>query len=87
MERTVLQVVDGPDKPALQWAVSYPDREQVHFKLAGDAIDARIERIDEQGPSFDFKLTGMITSGVYKNRRFEAVYSVESRSGTITLQA
>ncbi len=86
MAETVLHVVDGPDKPALQWAVSYPEREQVHFKLADDAVDARIERMDEQGQSFAFKLHGVITSGVYKDRPFEGLYSVQSRSGTFTVR-
>lgn len=45
MAKHVLQVIDGPDKPALQWALSYPEQEQVHFTLDYDGVDARILRM------------------------------------------
>jgi hypothetical protein len=83
-ERT-LHVIDGPDKPALQWALAYPDREQVHFELENDSVDATIIRIDEMADGFSFELKGVLTSGVYKSLPFRGSYSVDSRSGQITV--
>jgi hypothetical protein len=83
-ERT-LHVIDGPNKPALQWALAYPDREEVHFKLEDDSVDATILRIDEMADGFSFELQGVLMSGVYKSLPFRATYSVESRSGLITV--
>ncbi len=79
----VFEITDGPDKPALQWAVAYPDRQEVHFRLDTDAVDARIDRIEEQADGFSFKLNGRVTTGPHKDRPFEANYSVEGRTGTL----
>jgi len=78
-----MQITDGPDKPALQWAVAYPDRQEVHFRLENDAVDARIDRIEEQSDGFTFKLNGRVTTGPHKNRPFEAQYSVEGRTALL----
>lgn len=80
-----LQITDGPDKPALRWAVAYPDREEVHFRLEDDAVDARVDHIDEQTDGFTFQLQGRLTTGPYKDRQFEAIYSVEGRTGSLRL--
>lgn len=81
-----LVITDGPDKPALQFALAYPDRREVHFSTASDAFDARILRMEEQGGGgFTFGLEGTVTSGVHKGRRFTGTYSVEQRSGTLKL--
>ena len=61
-----LRVIDGPDKPALQWALAYPDREEVHFKLEDDSADASILRMDETADGLSFELEGILTSGLYK---------------------
>jgi hypothetical protein len=85
MSRKLLKIVDGPDKPALQWALAYPDREQVHFVLAGDATDAAIVRIEEIAEGFTFEINGRLTTGTYKGQPFQGIYSVETRSGSIAL--
>ncbi len=87
MADDVLVVTDGPDKPALQWAVAYPEREQVHFKLEGDGIDAQILRMDEQPDGFSFELRGIARSGAMSGRPFRGSYSVESRSGSLSFDA
>lgn len=85
MTKHVLQVIDGPDKPALQWALSDPAQEQVHFLLDYDGVDARILRMDEMADGFDFKIQGILVSGIYKSMPFTALYCVGSRSGQITI--
>ncbi len=85
MTRKMLKIVDGPDKPALQWALAYPDKEQVHFVLEGDATDAKIVRIEEVAEGFTFEINGQLTTGAYKGQPFQGIYSVETRSGSIAL--
>ncbi|MDX2156438.1 MAG: hypothetical protein SFW09_08000 [Hyphomicrobiaceae bacterium] len=87
MAEAMLKLIDGPDKPALQWALSYPERETVHFKLDSDAIDVRVHRMDEPADGFTFTLHGVVVSGSHKGKPFSAVYSVENRAGSITLGA
>lgn len=79
------EITDGPDKPALQWAVAYPDRQEVHFRLDNDAVDTRIDRIEEQADGFTFKVSGRVTTGRHKDRSFEANYSIEGRTGTLRI--
>jgi hypothetical protein len=83
MER--LDLVDGPDKPALQWALAYPDSELVEFRTSHDGFDAEIRRIDELSDGFSFDIRGIVRSGQHKGRSFQAMYSVEKRSGTLTV--
>jgi len=85
MAENSLNVTSGPDKPALLWAVSYPDRELVHFRADHDGIDARIDRMDEQSGGLSFVLYGTVQSGEMKGRAFRCTYSVESRSGVLTV--
>jgi hypothetical protein len=85
MAEHTLRVIDGPDKPALQWALAYPDREEVHFKLEDEGVDASILRMNETGDGFSFELEGVLMSGAYKSRPFTGSYSVDSRSGQITV--
>ena len=82
---TPLLITGGPDKPALQFALAYPDQQEVHFKLADDGLDARILHMDEQGQSFDFRIEGVVTSGIHKGRTFSGTYSVQQRAGTLFL--
>jgi hypothetical protein len=79
-----LKIVDGPDKPDLQWAVAYPDRDlDIHFRTETDAVDAHIDRVEELGDGTQFGLAGHLTSGQYKGWPFKAVYELGSRSGVI----
>ncbi|MGE3917947.1 MAG: hypothetical protein AB7F78_19810 [Hyphomicrobiaceae bacterium] len=88
MSDLVVRVTDGPDKPALQWALAYPDREKVHFRLEQDGIDAEIARMDElAGGGFSFTLRGIVRSGEHSGRPFHGTYAVETRSGTLTIEA
>lgn len=85
MANQVLRIVDGPDKPALEWALAYPEREQVHFRLNYDGVDASILRMNEVADGLSFELEGILTSGVYKSMPFTATYSVGSRHGQIII--
>lgn len=76
-----LNIVDGPDKPALQWSLTKPGECVVHFRVEGDAYDAQIARMDEGEDGFTFGLRGHLTSGELKGHPFEAIYSIETRSG------
>jgi hypothetical protein len=79
-----LKIVDGPDKPDLQWAVAYPDRSlHVHFRTEHDAVDAHIDHMEEFGDGTEFGLAGHLTSGLYKGWPFNAVYDLGSRAGII----
>lgn len=83
-ERT-FKMTSGPDKPALQWAVAYPDRERVHFGLESDGLDVQVLRMDELSDGFSFKLEGVIASGSMKGASFQAAYSIEDRGGTLSV--
>ena len=85
MATNVIRILDGPDKPALQWALLYPERGQtVTFKIEGETVEASIAKMEEVG-SLDFDLTGTFVSGGLRNRAFPGNYSVETRSGALTL--
>lgn len=84
-DEAVLKISKGPDKPALQWALLYPGREPVHFRIEGEIVDAEIEEMTEQADGWSFGLKGRLSSGAYKGIPFHGTYSVESRSGTLTL--
>lgn len=81
-----LRILDGPDKPGLQWSLTKPGAYNVHFRVEGDAFDAQIERMDECSDGFTFELRGQLTSGELKDRAFEAIYSIESRSGWMKVE-
>ncbi len=78
-------IIDGPDKPALQWSLTKPGEYDVQFRVEGDALNAQILRMDEQPDGFSFKLRGQLTSGRDQGSAFHGVYSVESRSGWLEL--
>ena len=81
-----MTIVDGPDKPALQWALTYPEEHGVHFRVEDDGFDAQILRMEEQGNGLTFNLTGRLTSGDRNGFPFDAIYSIESRSGSMTVK-
>lgn len=79
-----LTIVGGPDKPALQWAVAYPERHvHVHFDTTTDALDVHVDEIKEMDQPTQFGLKGRIASGVYKGWPFKAIYDLTDRSGTL----
>lgn len=80
-----LHVIDGPDKPALLWAVSYPEREEVVFKLEEGAIQAKVSRMSERDDGFTFELEGEVAAGPDEGRPFRASYSVTERSGSLII--
>ncbi len=83
MPKQRVTIIDGPDKPALQWSLTKPGEQNVHFRVDGDAYDAQIDRMDEEADGFTFKLLGRLTSGQDNGAAFRGVYSVETRSGWI----
>ncbi len=80
-----LEIMDGPDKPGLIWALTYPEKEQVHFKLADGGIDGRVTRIDEMADGFTFQIEGVVISGAFKDKAFSATYSVGERTGSLDI--
>ena len=80
-----MEILDGPDKPELQWALNDPKEYKVNFRVENDAIDAQILRMVEGPDGFTFGLQGRIAAGIHKGSPFEAVYSIESRSGWLRL--
>ncbi|HWB44894.1 MAG TPA: hypothetical protein VG900_05575 [Hyphomicrobiaceae bacterium] len=88
MQDVELRIVDGPDKPDLQWAVAYPDRHlHIHFDTQTDAVAAHLDRMDELGDGTQFRLYGHLVSGEYKGWRFVGVYDFGARSGVIRAEA
>lgn len=85
MPDKVIQVVDGPDKPALLWAVSYPDRQEVQFKLAEGSITARISRMSEHADGMNFELEGEVSAGPDEGRPLRGNYSVGDRRGALRI--
>lgn len=88
MTDKAVTVIYGPDKPALQWALLYPERGQsVTFRTEDDVVEARIAEMVESGNGFDFDLRGTFCSGRLRDQPFHGTYSVESRSGLLTLDS
>jgi hypothetical protein len=86
MAEQSVTVVYGPDKPALQWALLYPERGQsVAFKTHDEIVEAQIDEMDEIGNGFSFGLKGKFCSGSLQGQPFHGTYSVESRTGSLTL--
>jgi hypothetical protein len=86
MTKDVL-VVGGPDKPGLQWAVSYPERNlRVHFNTDDDIFDASVLEMEELEDGLSFRLTGAIETGAMRGRPFRGVYSVGSRTGVLRIE-
>lgn len=82
-----LAIIDGPDKPALQWSLtnSTPD---VHFRVGDDALEGQILRMEEESvDGFTFRLHGRVTTGPHAGSLFDANYSIETRSGWIQIGA
>jgi hypothetical protein len=86
MSDVEMKVVDGPDKPTLLWAVSYSDRELVHFRLDGDGFDAQVTSMEELSGGFSFRVHGIVRSGNHSGRPFTGIYSIENRSGALVLE-
>lgn len=80
------ELTDGPDKPALQWAVAYPERERVQLRGPGEVFDAEVRSMEETGGGgMGFRLLGLIRSGRFDGRPFEAAYDLGTRSGILDI--
>jgi hypothetical protein len=81
-----IEILNGPDKPALQWALAYPDKGQrVHFSTEDDAFEATIDRMSERSDGLEFNLVGRIATGPKAGSTFSGSYSVETRRGILHL--
>lgn len=86
MAEQELRVIDGPDKPGLQWALIYPERNlRVHFNTDDDTFDASVAEMEELDDGLSFHLKGAIETGVLKGAPFHGVYSVGSRTGVLKI--
>jgi hypothetical protein len=86
MAEQELRIVDGPDKPRLQWALIYPERNlRVHFNTDDDIFNASVAEMEELEDGLSFRLTGAIETGALKGAPFHGVYSVGSRTGVLKL--
>lgn len=85
MSDKFVRVVDGPDKPALLWAVSYPDRQEVLFKLEEGSLSARIRRMSEQADGMSFEIEGEVAAGPDEGRPVRGSYSVAERKGALRI--
>lgn len=84
MNTVELRIKEGPTKPDLQRTVAYPDRHlHVHFHTLGDAVDAHLDTMEEQGAGTRFVLTGHLTSGKYKGWPFRALQDLTERAGIL----
>jgi hypothetical protein len=80
MAKTRLNIVDGPLKPDLQWAVAYPEKHlHIHFETEGEPVDVHLDRMEELADGTSFGLAGHVVSSKHKNRRFKAVYHLSDR--------
>lgn len=81
------KITNGPDKPALQWSVAYPERGQrVEFIVADEPVSAQIVRMEERGDDgLAFSLEGTVESGPHSGKPFSALYHVGSREGTLSI--
>ncbi len=71
MTDTQLTVLDGPDKPSLQWALLYPERGQsVTFKLENEIVEAQIAEMVEMGNGLKFGLKGTFLLGRHARSAF-----------------
>ena len=80
-----MRVVDGPDKHALQWALTYPESGRVRFQIDDTPVDAAIDEMAEQVDGWTFDLKGRLASGPDKGAPFHGTYCVQSRSGSLFL--
>lgn len=80
------EIKDGPDKPALQRAVVYPDQEHtVVFKTNAQPLEVVLTEMAERGDGFEFKIKGRLVSGDGAARAVEGFCSIETRSGRINV--
>ncbi|HEX2841053.1 hypothetical protein [Hyphomicrobium sp.] len=82
----VVIVLDGPDKPARQFALLYPERGQrVAFEIANEIVGAQISEMVEMENGFSFDLRGTFSTGPLRGQPFHGSYSVASRTGSLVL--
>ncbi|MCC7254207.1 hypothetical protein [Hyphomicrobium sp.] len=62
-------------------------RQSVTSKTEDDVVEARIAEMVEIGAGFDFGLRGTFCSGPLRDQAFHGTYSVETRTGSLSLGA
>ena len=85
MDDNRFQIINGPDKPGLQWAVAYPDKQQVLFELPDGPVHAQILHMNERSDGLTFDLQGVLKSGKYDGCRFTGTFEFGSRSGELSI--
>lgn len=84
----VVTVLDGPNKPALQFALLYPERGLcVTFKIEDEIVEAQIAEMVEMENGFSFDLKGTFSTGQLRGHPFHGAYSVASRTGSLVLDS
>ena len=79
-----IKITDGPAKPDLQWAVSYPEKHlHIHFATDADPLIVHLDQMQEIADGTEFELKGHIVSEPYKNKKFTALYDLESKTGVL----
>ena len=86
MTSRTLKITDGPNKPTLQRALMLPQEVSARFDVEGEAMDVTIVKMEEQPDGFSFELKGTIGSGAMKGADFNAIYSIEGRSGSMSVR-
>ncbi len=81
-------VLNGPDKPALQFALMYPERGlSVTFKTDDEVVEAQISEMIEMENGFSFDIKGRFCTGSLRGQPFHGTYSVGSRKGSLLLDS
>jgi hypothetical protein len=88
MQRSELEVSNGPAKADLLRAVTNPDDHlHVRFDTADDVVEAHIDKVEEIGADgVTFGLRGHMASGVLRGAVFAGTYDSSSRTGRLILK-
>lgn len=76
---------NGPEKPALLWAIAYPKYEHVTFELDDGPITAQILEMKEYSDGFTFDLKGVVRSGPLAEHAFTGTFDIGSHTGSLTI--
>ena len=88
MSASEITVSGGPAKDDLLRAVASADKHlPVIFHTPGEAIEAQIDAIDEEGlDGLRFAVRGRLRSANFRGAYFTGVYDAETRTGRLRLQ-